>query len=68
MSNTIAASMDCTSYGPSNPLRARFCKECATPLASRCASGETGLAAALKFCGGYLEAGAPQRLAGELAS
>src|SRR5512139_3192661 len=44
-----------TACGHTNPERAKFCLECGTPLAGRCASCGTELPAAAKFC---LECGA----------
>jgi class 3 adenylate cyclase/tetratricopeptide (TPR) repeat protein len=42
--------MKCPRCQQENPLQAKFCLECATPLALRCANCETQLPAGAKFC------------------
>jgi class 3 adenylate cyclase len=42
--------MDCPACGHRNPIGARFCNECAAPLASACASCGTENAPEAKFC------------------
>jgi class 3 adenylate cyclase len=42
--------MDCPRCQHNNPQGARFCEECATPLARMCSNCGTALSAAAKFC------------------
>ena len=42
--------MECPRCGQQSPPQAKFCLECATPLALRCANCGTQLPAAAKFC------------------
>ena len=42
--------MKCSRCEHENPLAARFCEECATPLAGTCANCGTALSASAKFC------------------
>jgi hypothetical protein len=42
--------MKCPRCQQENPSQAKFCLECATPLALRCSNGGTQLPAAAKFC------------------
>jgi class 3 adenylate cyclase len=42
--------MKCPRCQHDNPLGARFCEECATPLARTCANCRTALSATAKFC------------------
>src|SRR5262245_53715423 len=42
--------MKCPRCQQENPPPAKFCLECATPLALRCASSGTQLSAGAKFC------------------
>ncbi len=53
--------MKCPRCQQENPPRAKFCLECATPLALRCASCGTQLPAGAKFC---LECATPVSAAG----
>ncbi len=42
--------MKCPQCGQDNPPQAKFCEECATPLARRCANCGTQLSPKAKFC------------------
>jgi class 3 adenylate cyclase len=42
--------MKCPQCGQDNPPQAKFCEECATPLARRCANCGTQLSPRAKFC------------------
>ena len=42
--------MRCSACSTENPPQAKFCLECATPLARRCSSCGTVLPDAAKFC------------------
>jgi len=60
--------MKCPRCQHDNPRGARFCEECATPLARTCPNGGTALSASAKFCHACAHpvaggAGAPSRSA-----
>src|SRR5215831_13770971 len=42
--------MKCPQCGQDNPSQAKFCQECATPLARRCSKCGTQLSPTAKFC------------------
>jgi predicted amidophosphoribosyltransferase len=42
--------MKCPQCGQDNPPQAKFCEECATPLARRCANCGTQVSPRAKFC------------------
>ena len=43
--------MNCSTCGHANPERTKFCGECGSPIAARCASCDTPLSPGVKFCG-----------------
>src|SRR5262245_18206523 len=65
-SPALVARMKCRRCQHDNPQGARFCEECATPLARTCSSCGTALSATAKFCHACAHpvpaaAGAPSR-------